>query len=193
LSEGWFLSAGGYERVRGAHRRYLAASKGGKRFEAAEEVAYLQEERWTDFDSLYLALYALNLMDVPSIDLLKRASATFANEQDLKPFLSLRAWLPIEFPHVSTQTQFEDTLLDEIQVADLQSVRRRIESLVPYPIAMNSIGIGCVWLNFVVFAGRSRKSDGDRLPHFSRETVEQSPGWQNLTTRFAAHISIDAV
>lgn len=132
------------------------------------------------FDQFYHALYLISLSEN------QRAESKTAPEYGvpLKSALQLDVISAIEIPRVSPKSNFKESLIDEIAVADLLNFRNSIISSISLPTRMHGIELGCVYMCFNIYASPSFKAYNDKLPGVSEDLIRRSPHWQSLFSRY---------
>jgi hypothetical protein len=181
-----FLSPDGYGRVEDAYRNFKkawidrsAARAGALPRFATPYVQPMFKARWETFDDVYVGLYALNLAGVDE-------KADPVSEGPEIPSVLLRAVLDVEFPRIDPRSDFHETLISEYAVAEVVKFRQAIDRLIPYRTALKAAGVGCVALDFAVFAlpGDNEVADGPGLPGLSKAILERDKAWTSLAEEF---------
>jgi len=176
---GLFLSEDGYTRVR---RAYDAITGRGPISKLREAEGVLWENRWTAFDDVYLAIYCSRLAalkaPVEGGPKLERLDLTLA--------CRLYVLLDMDIPHFSQNALFEETLISEYAVMDLMYFRGALQNLVPYPLRLERFALGCVEMEFGVYAPRSSGAEirPFELIGLNPASLQSSNAWVDLYKRF---------
>ena len=153
----------------------------------------LFNEAWDEFDDIYVSLYYMNLTREGRVSHIKGLRSSLSHGR--RAAANLTVILDTPFPAVSTKAKstldFEETLFDETIVADLVRLRSGIYRLIPYPAQLSAVGVGCVYLEFAIFADVSPHSTRNKLIGFDADTLATQPGWKRLWNKF--HIKPDSV
>lgn len=181
---GVFLSGAGLQKAREIFEatRKLERGAPSQAFNQ-HHIGCLFEPHWTSFDDLYLAFYVLNLLGGGGPYTRDAPEAA-----GVVPCLRLRAMLDLPFPKVDVTTSFWDSLVSEFSVASVINFRNQLERLVPYRVILTGVDLGCVFLEFTVYAremnGRDVRDPTVGIPRFNKAIVESDRTWNDLKTRF---------
>lgn len=184
---GLFLSEEGFDRVEDAYGAFKAAWLDRPRSTSSKLDGFARpyltgmfRPYWESFDDVYLGLYALNLSGAD-----ERFAPKLQGGPE-KPALLLRAVLDIEFPAVDRKAEFRDTLISELAVSKVIKFRQALERIIPYPTALKAAGVGCVALDFTVFAlhGADPTLEQPKLLGLSKDIIEKDRAWAALARQY---------
>lgn len=188
IKEGIYLSESGLAKVRDIFSAYSSGDisylKG-----LHDEVHYSTFTReWSTFDDAYRDIYYLSIASENRLVSLQQDIKRADNKQKRA---DLTIIFDFNFPRIRRDLLFQHSLIDETKVADLIRLRRGVTNLIPYETSLSTFAVGCLWLEFSIFAN-SRTSDHDEgLIGIGPNTLERSPGWQRFKRRF--HLANDCI
>lgn len=183
MTGGFIITESCLQSAKSLFEQFREAGGGEPRALAREKAQVLLESNWGDIDKLYLAMYSANLFGLPKVG---RSSRPLRRQYRQAAILGML--VDVEFPKVNSKTTFEDSLLNELDVADLQKLRSAVSALIPYKTRISHMSFGCLYMEVAVLVNKGRKlefSDGlIDLPRFSKNYIEAAVPWQALRDQF---------
>lgn len=170
-----------------------------KNLSAREQISVLlkkfQKERSlqedASYDDYYLHFYLLHLAQMPSVRISSSAGKGLSKLFDLSALLRFKndEYDQFRLPVLSEKLTFEKSLINEFIVADVLYFASSVKELIPYPVGLEQLGLGCISLEFGIY-GLGEVPKDSSLPFLSKHDIEadiehtKSERWRQVKQRF---------
>lgn len=147
------------------------------------------------FDDFYTAFYGVKLAghDCFKVDRARQAQG--------ERVASLRALLNIDLQKFNPRLTFDESLINEYDIADLMNFIGALREMIPYSVVVETLGLGCIWMEYGIYGNRPRRG---RLPFLDKAEIEAvlndeqrsepsfstASNWDNLKQRFHAQLEL---
>jgi hypothetical protein len=163
LKRGIFLSADGLNHVHQIYDAFREKAAATLTDAIKDSRTWLLEDKWTSFDHLYVSLYATNLLRneekrdgaqvrrliSPVPDAFRRSNAI---EGGFSRHGILKILVNAQLPTGTSETEFDQTLIDEFVVSDLQQLRGTVEQILPFKMIVECFAPGGIGIEFGIYA-----------------------------------------
>jgi|GEM_PF-5844186 len=177
MDRGIFLSATGLKAVRDEFSQWSSGIESGIEDKITTSKDIILKSTYASYDELYLSYYTINLHKVNSVKITGDPSL-------LRSGANITAVLDVDFPVSKSGMDFEDSLIDEFNIAKLKRFSNALLELVPYKMSAKTFGLGCVWFEYAVHTPAKLTPETGPVPFLDQEVVKNSKEWQEFKARF---------
>jgi hypothetical protein len=190
---GLFLTEKGFHVARGLYDLAMKGDNLNLVPLVRDKIRHAMSDEDSTFDDFYAAIYGLKLSN---------HREHFNVGKDGAPnsyrVAELKAMLGLEFHDFDRKASFDQSLINEYMVADVMSFNFALRDLLPYEVAIQKVGTGCLWLEYSIYGFGTEKARPD-LPQLSKRDVEwnksgdvpaSAQAWFALKERFHAEIEL---